>query len=87
MTDDNLKRRIEKFRTNESHFKYLMKKGYSSIEIMDKIIHELLVILKEGLKSKYTELTEKDILKKMREISENELKLKSFHKDLKNNGI
>ena len=63
-----------------AHFEYLKKKGLTSLEIADRLNHEMFETMKIGLKMKYPNDSEEFILQKMREIAELNIKIKSCRK-------
>ena len=75
-----VKRRKEKFLRELAHFEYLKKRGLTSFEIADSLIHGMFEMMRIGLEKKYPTLSPKEIDKKMREIAELDLKIKNKRK-------
>ena len=72
-------RQRQRFLEEERHFEYLLKHGFNSVDIADRLIHIMLEISREGLKNQYpnasdvelrnllrTQLTEYEDLKNLR---------------------
>ncbi len=76
MNDDELKYLIMKFQKDEEHVRSLFKRGLHSIEITDRLIHIMLDVMHEGLKSKFPNATKEELFKKMKEITEDFRKIK-----------
>ncbi len=68
MIQSRTERQWQKFEEEERHFQYLIAKGYTSANIADILIHNMLEIMKVGIKNQHPEFTEREILVHLREI-------------------
>lgn len=74
---DRFQRLMEKFLRDKQHFDYLKKRGLTSLEIADRLIHNMFVMMRAGLECKYPDSTPQEINEKMRKISERELSIRN----------
>ncbi|MBD3185294.1 hypothetical protein GF325_00585 [Candidatus Bathyarchaeota archaeon] len=58
---------ISKRLAEEEHFKRLQSRGFDSITIADRLIHATLDALMEGFRSKFPGISERDLIRRMRE--------------------
>jgi hypothetical protein len=80
-SESRLKRNLAKIRRENLHFKYLIEtKGLHSLEIADRMIHEMFTVMRIGLKNKFPNASSLEIRKKMIEIVERDRKLKSLRR-------
>ncbi len=68
MNESRAKRQRQKIDEEERHFRYLAARGYTSTQIADTLIHNLLEAMKVGIKNQHPDFTEEQILLKMRDI-------------------
>ncbi len=61
---------IEKFKREWRHFKYLEKQGFTSLEIADKLVHEMFEAMKMGLRTRFPQKSEAEIQQELRKIME-----------------
>ena len=80
---DRHKRRLDKFRRDQVHFKYLQNKGYNSLDIADRLIHNMLETLYIGVKVQYPEVSEQELKIKLRQIALQDMKIKNLAKEAK----
>ena len=73
---DREKERFAKFKRELDHFTYLKKKGYTSLEIADILIHEMLETLRIGIQMRYPNADDEEIKRKMMQIALQDLSLK-----------
>ena len=70
-------RQLEKFQLEQRHFEYLKKKGLTSLEIADFLIHQMFEMMESGLKNRNPNLTTEQLKQEMRKISERELQIRN----------
>ncbi len=68
MNPSRVERLQVKIEEEERHYQFLVKKGYTSATIADLLIHNMLEILKVGIKNQHPEFTERELLAHLREI-------------------
>jgi hypothetical protein len=86
MINQRKKRALEKFREDQAHIDYLLKKGWTSFEIADQLTHFMLVTLKEGVKMNNPNLSEEETKQKIKEIIMFEDKFKKKPRRVVKNG-
>ncbi len=70
-------RQLEKFQLEQRHFDYLKKKGFTSLEIADTLIHQMFEMMIFGLKQRNPQLTPEELKENLRNITKRELEIRS----------
>ncbi len=78
--DERFNRRISKFRREWEHFQYLIEKGLHSLEIADRLNHVMFTTMQVGLINKYPDASKEEIREKMKQIIENDIKIKKLRR-------
>lgn len=81
---DRQNEREAKFRRELEHFNYLKQKGYNSLDIADKLIHEMLETLKYGIKLRNPNANADQIRQKMLQIAVQDQLLKEKRRSRRN---
>ena len=81
---DRKKESEAKFKRELEHFNYLKQKGYNSLDIADKLIHEVLETLKFGIILRNPKATIEDIKQKMMLIALQDQKIKKWRRSRNN---
>ena len=76
-SEEREQRRIAKFRRNQEHFRYLIEHGMDPLTIADQLTHNMLESMRIGLETKFPEATPAQIREKMKELIEQNRKLKA----------
>jgi hypothetical protein len=80
MANSRAQRRKEKFLLEIKHFEYLKRRGLTSLEIAESLIHNMFVAMEEGIRQKDPNITTQELSQRMREISERELLIRNKRK-------